>query len=217
MTSLDSTTYIKRDRDQVGSIKSTVIPRHKETKHPKIVQEKSREQMKWQGKLLNTFLIASVIYTLTFGAPVKRQVCTSSGDVIKDGKRDIVNITDTLCANETPLDCSFDLNSISVNDTDKYLEALLDLTQSNYLQMASQAVELCFNSSATDCTGAQDCKRATAVARLQAIIKGVIAKYSEHGDQSTKYWIECKPADERNMEQTLCWASEYTKQLLDLV
>ena len=176
--------------------------RHKETKHPKIVQEKNREQMEWQGKLLKTFLIASVIYTLTFGAPVKRDTCIGSGsrNVINcngNFTTDIVNITDTLCANcnETLLDCSFGLNSIRVCELDRYLEPLLIRSKTNYSQMASQAVELCFNSSATDCTGAQDCKRATAVVRLQAIIKGAIAKYSEHGDQNAQLIPDnCKPA-----------------------
>ena len=182
--------------------------------------------MEWQGKLLKTFLnIASVIYTLTFGAPVKRDTNTSSGsrNVINcngNFTTDIVNITDTLCANcnETLLDCSFGLNSIRVCDLDRYLEPLLIRSKTNYSQMASQAVELCFNSSATDCTGAQDCKRATAVVKLQAIIKGAIASAEECSNcEDVKYRIpqNCKPADGGNMEQTLCWASEYTKKALD--
>ena len=151
---------------------------------------------------------------------MKRQACTITDNVINDGKRDIVNITDTLCANynETLLDCSFGLNSIRVCDLDEYLEPLLIRSETNYLQMASQAVELCFNSSATNCTGAQNCKRATAVVKLQAIIKGAIASAEECSNcEDVKYRIpqNCKPADGGNMEQTLCWASEYTKKVLD--
>ena len=64
---------------------------------------------------------------------MKRHTCTSSGDVIEDGKRDIGNITDTLCANETSPDYSFEFTnqSVHVNDIEVYLEALLDLSQSN--------------------------------------------------------------------------------------
>ena len=146
---------------------------------------------------------------------MKRQACTNTSNVIKDRKRDIVNITNTLCASETLLDCSF--HDIVLCDLDEYLEPLLFRSKTNYLQMASQAVELCFNSSATDC-GAENFKRATAIVKLQAIIKGASAsadECSECVDWSYTIPNNCKPANGGNMEQIFCWASEYTKKVLD--
>ena len=64
---------------------------------------------------------------------------------------------------------------------------------------------------------AEDSKRATAIAKLHTIIKGAIAEYSQHGVRGLAYTIHCKPADEENMKLTLCWASEYTKMLLETV
>ena len=185
--------------------------RHKETKHPKIVQEQNREQMEWQGKLLKTFLnIASVIYTQTFGAPVKRDTCTSSGDVIEDGKARLTSINDALCNNVTQFSYAvkdfseFSEDGIANNDTDVYLEALLK--DSNFTQMVREAVLMCFSSSTTDC------KLARAALTLQDIINSFIDKYKSSGENFT-YYLGCKPTD----AEMLCWANTYTVNLLNKV
>ena len=182
--------------------------RHKETKHPKIVQEHNREQMEWQGKLLKTFLIASVIYTLTFGAPVKRDTGIGSGNVTEVAKTRLTSINNSLCCNVTQFSCAVkdfsDFSGIANNDTDVYLEALLK--DSNFTPMVREAVLMCFNS------GTADCELARAALTLQDIINSFIDKYKSSGKNST-YYLSCKPTD----AEMLCWANTYTVNLLNKV
>ena len=212
VTSLNSAAYIKRDSDQVGSIKSRVIHKTQREEHPKIVQEQNREQMEGQGKLLKTFLIASVIYTLTFGAPVKSQSCKKTGDMmIKDALAELLCIRDALCSNVARSSCVADkglsTGGLAEKDIGAYLEELL--RQTKFSQMVKEAVLECFNSGAAECEP-EKYKLATAAITLQSTIKGLITEYRNTGEGSWEDSLTCKPTD----EETLCWADEYTVHLL---
>ena len=137
---------------------------------------------------------------------MKRQACI----MVNNSLSALDSINDTLCRT-TQLSCEIDLElkTIDINDTDDYLEPVLEL-QNGALK---QAVDMCINSTDLDpCS----CELATAAVRLQAIIVHFVAKYNGTGDES-KHWPNCEPPEDAGMKQTLCWASLYTKKVLDLV
>lgn len=167
--------------------------------------------MEEQGKILKTFLIASVIYTLAFGAPVKRDT-TNAGNTITACALASIK---TLCPNttysqlETWLSCSIDdLSDISVHDTGLYLEPLLQ--NDNFKRAVSKAVRMCIKNSDSD---QKKCELATAAVTLQTTIRGFIAEYRKHGQ--FKHWIDCNiSTDKADMKKTLCVASAYTLKVL---
>ena len=120
-------------------------------------------------------------------------------------------INDTLCLNTTQLSCKIDLelDNINITDVDDYLEPVLEL-QNGALQ---QAVNMCISSTDLD---PHSCELATAAIRLQATIVNFVAKYNGTGVE-LKHWPTCKPPEDADMKQTLCWASSYTKIVLDCV
>ena len=163
--------------------------------------------MEVQSKLLKIFFIVSVIHTLTFGASMERHACSTD-----DAMTALDSIRDTLCLNTTQLSCEIDLGLSEINmaDVDDYLEPVLKL-QNGALK---QAVDMCINSTDLDpCS----CELATAAIRLQATIVNFVTKYSGSGAEFN-HNINCttQPQKDTDMKQTLCWASSYTKKVLDL-
>ena len=157
--------------------------------------------MEVQVKALQTFLIVSVIYTLTIGAPVKRQ----AHDMVENAKSVLINIKDTLCPNTTQLSCNLGLSKIDMADVDDYLKPVLELQKA----ALKQAVNKCISSTDLD---PHNCELATAAIRLQTTIVDFVAISVE----AWNIMINCTPPKDADMEQTLCRASLYTKKVLDL-
>ena len=160
--------------------------------------------MERQGKILKTFLIVTVIYTVACGAPVKRDTSTSIGNMIEA----LVSSSNTLCHYTTQPRCNGETFNINIQDVDNYLQPLL--LNDDFSRAVTEAEHTCFNNIGSE---PRKCERAEAAITLQATIKLFIAKYRESG-LTFSQWIDCSPTDKEGMEQTLCWASTYAKQIL---
>ena len=162
-----------------------------------------------QGRVLKTLLGVAVVYTAAVGAPVQRVTCANTSSLIQAFS--LPSINDTLCLNATQLKCEGENFTINIDDVDNYLQPLL--LNDGLTRAVSEAENECFNNTGSE---PRKCELAEAAIALQATIKIYVAKYRDRGEAFT-HWIDCSPADEEDMEQTLCWASTYSMQILQRV
>ena len=167
--------------------------------------------MEGQSSILKTFLIAAVIYTLTFGAPVKRDTENVIDKTCKAARR-LYNLT-IPC--ETAMQCACsDLEETNYAPSPRKIAEKLISSTFNFTAAVREAVEICVNSSGPQQT---KCTVAIAAITLQDMIKRFI------GESNTDQILNQKEIDcsgnktevnaEMN-EQTLCEASWCTMKCL---
>ena len=175
------------------------------------------QQLEGYDRILKTFLVTSVIYTLVVtGAPMKRDTCecANTGSLTPDQRRAraLVDINNILCSNNTQdISCGEYLrySNVIIEDRDLYLKPVQD---GPFARAVTEAVYNCTN---TD-YDPSICELATAALNLQYTIIEVIVENNRRGSSSTLQKPNYFPAvrDDMDKLQTLCWASKYTKAIV---
>ena len=162
-----------------------------------------------QGRVLKTLLGVAVVCTAAVGAPVQRDTCANTSSLIQAFS--LPSITTTLCINTPQLKCEGENFTINIDDVDNYLQPLL--LNDGLTRAVSEAENECFNNTGSE---PRKCELAEAAIALQATIKIYVAEYRDRGVVFTPS-IDCSTRDEEDMKWILCWASKYTKQILERV
>ena len=162
--------------------------------------------MEGQGNILKTLLIAAIVYTLALGAPVKRdtssstvaEACTAATDI-----KNIKNCSDTDILEETPHTYSEDYAAEALSEK---------LTTKNFSGAVCEAVRKCLNHSNFE---QKNCKLAAAAMELHDTINKFIVKHgTPRYAQPLPINCSCTSTDEVEVEGPLCFASNYTLDLL---
>ena len=126
--------------------------------------------MEAQGNILKTLLIAAVVYTLTLGAPVKRDTSCNSVVIEACAAANKTRNTMANCSNTT-----WELPMGQYND-ENHTAVLLqaNLQQYNFNRTVCEAVQRCLNHS--DYVP-QKCKLAAAAMELYVTVNKFIAEY----------------------------------------
>ena len=173
-------------------------------------------EMEGQGNILKTLLIAAAVYTLTVGAPVKRD--TSGNTVIEMSGNTVIEICAAAKRVRMNLPMCKTTNWTKLYDEgDSYNEGSVaaalpqKLKDHSFNGAVREAVWKCFNNS--DCDP-QKCKLAASAIILQDSTTNFIAAHGDSATAQTSCNTPTNSSTDESMEQILCNASVYITDLL---